>query len=87
MKKLLKKSLAVLLTLAMLCTFVSFGASAESGVLTECGGECDYAPSIVVPGLFQSQNRLYDADGNMVLDDSGKPLTQLLVNLTTKDIV
>lgn len=87
MKNLLKKSLAVLLTLAMLCTFVSFGASAENGVLTECGGECAYAPSIVVPGLFQSQNRLYDADGNMVLDDSGKPLTQLLVNLTTKDIV
>lgn len=87
MKTVLKKSLAVLLSLAMLCSFAGFCASAQETVLTACGGNCAYAPTVVVPGLFQSQNRLFDDDGNVVTDDSGEPLEQLLVHLTTKDTV
>lgn len=87
MKTILKKTLAVLLSLSMLCGFAGIVASAQNAVLTACGGKCDFAPCVVVPGLFQSQNRLFDDNGNVVTDDSGEPLTQLLVNLTTKDTV
>ena len=52
-----------------------------------CDGNCGYAPTIVVPGIFQSQSRMYDDDGNVVLDADGRPLTQLMVNLTKGDIV
>ena len=89
MKRFLCKTLCVLLTLALLCgtCVTAFAVDGQSEVLTSCGGDCDYCPSVVIPGVFQSQNRMYDDDGNVMLDKDGKPLTQLLVNVTTKDIV
>ena len=89
MKRFLCNALCVLLTITMLCgaCVTAFATDGTSEVLTSCGGDCKYCPSVVVPGVFQSQTRMYDADGNMVLDKDGKPLTQLFVNITTKDIV
>lgn len=89
MKRFLCKTLCVLLTLALLSgvSVTAFAADAQGEVLTSCGGNCEYCPSVVIPGVFQSQTRLYDDDGNVVLDKDGKPLTQLFVNVSTKDIL
>ena len=89
MKRFLCKTLCVLLPLAMLCgtCVTAFAADGSSEVLTSCGGDCDYCPSVVIPGVFQSQTRMYNDDGSVVLDKDGKPLTQLFVNVSTKDIV
>ncbi len=89
MKRFLRKTLCVLLTLALLSgvSVTAFAADAQGEVLTSCGGNCEYCPSVVIPGVFQSQTRLYDDDGNVVLDKDGKPLTQLFVNISTKDIL
>lgn len=89
MKKYILRGMSLFVTLAMIFSLcaVGFTASAEDAILTQCGGKCDYCPSIVVPGLFQSQNRLYDENGNERLDGSGEPLTQLLVDISTKDIL
>ena len=89
MKRFLRKTLCVLLTLALLSgvSVTAFAADAQGEVLTSCGGNCEYCPSVVIPGVFQSQTRLYDDDGNVVLDKDGKPLTQLFVNVSTKDIL
>ena len=88
MKRFSRKLLAGLLTLALLvsCGSLSFGAFAADDVLTDCKGQCEYCPSIVIPGVFQSQTRLYDDDGNVVTDDNGKPLDTLFVKVTKADI-
>ncbi len=89
MKRFLCKTLCVFLSIAMLCgaSVTAFAADGQSEVLTACGGDCEYCPSVVIPGVFQSQTRMYDDDGNVVLDKEGKPLTQLFVNVSTKDIL
>ncbi len=89
MKRFLCKTLCVLLTLTLLCgtSATAFAVDGQSEILTSCGGDCDYCPSVVIPGVFQSQTRMYDDDGNVVLDKDGKPLTQLFVKVTAKDIV
>ncbi|MBQ3151074.1 MAG: hypothetical protein IJB86_07535 [Clostridia bacterium] len=88
MKKMFKKALAAILVLTMILSFAPMCfAAEESEVMTECGGECEYAPSIVIPGLFQSDNRMYDENGNEMLDANGRPLRQLFLNVTAGDIV
>ena len=89
MKRFLCKTLCVFLSIVMLCgaSVTAFAADEQSEVLTACGGDCEYCPSVVIPGVFQSQTRMYDDDGNVVLDKDGKPLTQLFVNVSTKDIL
>ena len=89
MKRFLCKTLCVFLSIVMLCgaSVTAFAADGQSEVLTACGGDCEYCPSVVIPGVFQSQTRMYDDDGNVVLDKEGKPLTQLFVNVSTKDIL
>ena len=89
MKRFLCKTLCVLLTLTLLSGMcvTAFAAEGQSEVLTACGGDCAYCPSVVIPGVFQSQTRMYDENGDVVLDKDGDPLTQLFVKVTTKDIV
>ena len=89
MKRFFSKAISALLVLALLCGMGVCAAAADTsdGVLTECGGNCEYYPSVVIPGVFQSQVRMYDDDGNVVVDKNGKPLSDLLINVTTKDVV
>lgn len=47
----------------------AIGASAA--VKTECGGNCDICPSIVVPGIGQSNIWALDENGEYLLDENG----------------
>ncbi len=67
------KLLALFLAVIMLSSSITFGASA---VLV--GGETPYVPvdedvlpTIIVPGLFQSETKLYDENGDVALDANG----------------
>ena len=89
MKRFFCKAISALLVFALLCgTAVSaFAADTGEGVLTACGGDCEYCPSLVIPGVFQSQVFMRDDDGNVVLDKKGEPVSDLLIDVSTKDIV
>lgn len=67
MKKLISVILAV--SLIMSCAVV-FASAAETK--TECGGNCDTCPSIVVPGIGQSNVWALDENGDYLLDDNGE---------------
>ncbi len=41
----------------------------QKGVLTACGGKCGHCPTIIVPGIGQSQVFLIDEKGNRVKND------------------
>ncbi len=69
MKKIISVVLAFVLAFSML------SVSASAAVKTECGGNCDTCPSIVVPGIGQSNVWALDEDGNYLLDDNGERIT------------
>lgn len=93
MGKHLRKATAFILTAAIIlsCTFVGLSPAAQEtprdSSFPVCDGNCGYCPTIVIPGVFQSATRMYDDNGDVMLDSNGKPLTQLMVDLSKKDIV
>ncbi len=72
----MKKIISVILSLALVFSVAAIGgvsaAETDSAVLTECGGKCDICPSIVVPGIGQSNVWLLDDNGDYVLDADGE---------------
>lgn len=50
-------------------------APADDGVLTQCGGNCGHCPTIVIPGISQTETFLLDEDGNRMYTEDGKPMT------------
>ncbi len=66
-------------------------ANKDDGVLTECGGNCEHCPTIVIPGIGQSQVFLLDENGNRKINTDGNPATawpiQVDSNTLIKDLV
>lgn len=89
MKKLFKKIIAMTLCMAMLVPIGSIGASAQ--VETDCEGNCEHSPVIVLPGINHSPTYLYDENDEPVMyNDSHVGGTLLILNeaaLTTAAIV
>lgn len=69
----MKKLLSILLCVVLLLPTASMLASAE--VYTTCNGNCGKSPSIVIPGLFQSEVLCYDENGELMLDSNGNVRT------------
>ncbi len=65
MKKLISCILAVVIAFSM------FSICAFAEAKTECGGNCDTCPAIVVPGIGQSNVWALDENGDYLLDDNG----------------
>ena len=69
MKKIISIVLALTLALSV------FSVSAFATEKEECNGNCDKCPSIVVPGIGQSNVWALDDDGNYLLDNNGKKIS------------
>ncbi len=70
----MKRFIAVLLTLALFVSAGTVGAFASEKI-TDCGKDCEYYPTIIVPGLGQSNTWVVDDNGDYVLDDEGNKIT------------
>ena len=68
MKSIRSKIVSIILVLSMLISMSAFAATAVS---TPC--DCDNCPSIVIPGLFQSDVRYLDENGEPMLNSEGEP--------------
>ena len=66
----MKKIVSVILAISLI--FSMFALSAYATVKTECGGNCDTCPSIVVPGIGQSNIWALDDNGDYLLDADGE---------------
>jgi len=66
----MKKLLSCLLAAALIFSVVVLPSSAA--VKTECQGNCDTCPSIVVPGIGQSNVWALDENGDYLLDAEGE---------------
>lgn len=69
MKHFMKKSLSLTLALIMLLTSLS----CITAFAAEDKCDCGYAPSIVIPGIFQCDVKYLDENGNEMLNSEGEP--------------
>ncbi|MGN0567356.1 MAG: hypothetical protein ACI4JR_02070 [Acutalibacteraceae bacterium] len=46
----------------------------KADALTECGGTCEHCPTIIVPGIGQSDTYMYDGD-EIAIDENGDEIT------------
>ncbi len=73
MKKRLLKIISAVLSLAIvtgICTVGSFAA----GKVTDCDENCEFYPTIMIPGLGQSSVCVADENGDFLLDDDGNKI-------------
>lgn len=82
MKRILSKTLAVALVFVLVFSCVGVSASALTGNCT-----CEHCPSIVIPGLFQSDVRYLDENGNEMLNKDGEPYSAPFFMEDSDDIV
>ena len=81
MKSFSKKTVSVVLSLIiLLCTLAPFASAVQAE-------KEKLYPSIVVPGVFQCDIRLYDDDGNEMLRSDGTPYERPFFLDTTQDII
>ena len=78
----MKKSISILLAAVIIVTtgFSVFAAKPipeyDHNCLTECEGECEYTPIVVVHGIMQSQVYVQDKEGNDILTSDGFPIVE-----------
>ena len=61
----------VALTLVFMIGVPAFAAPDED-VMTACKGNCGQCPSLVIPGIFQSEVFLYDENGEIAVNADGE---------------
>ncbi len=88
----MKKCRKLIAMLLVFMLFISNFAVGTSAVLV--GGETPYVPvdddvipTIIVPGLFQSETKYYDENGNVALNSNGEPYEMPFFLDTTEEIV
>ena len=84
-----KKLIALLLTVVMLSSTLLVGVNA-----IDWGGHTPYVPvdddvlpTIIVPGLFQSETKYYDENGNVALNANGEEYVMPFFMDTTEEII
>ncbi|MBQ7958016.1 MAG: hypothetical protein IJ279_08260 [Clostridia bacterium] len=77
----MKKFISIFLVIALVATsFTAFAAKPipeyDHTCLTDCKGECEYSPIVVVHGIMQSQVYVQDKEGNDILTSDGFPIVE-----------
>ncbi len=87
-KTVLSKLTAMFVALALVFLVgVPAFAAPDAEILTECKGNCDQCPSLVIPGIFQSEVFLYDENGEIAVNADGQQYEAPFYLESTMDIV
>lgn len=81
----MKKVISLVLVFALAFSMISMSASAT--VKTECQGDCDTCPAIVVPGIGQSNVWALEDNGDYMLDADGERISAFPAVLNVGSIV
>ncbi len=68
----MKKLVSVLLVFSLIFSVMAVGASAVDTKLTDCTDNCEFYPTIIVPGLGQSDVWVLDDNGDFVRNSDGE---------------
>lgn len=69
----MKKVVSIILAIALVLSGTALTAFAAQ-TKTECGGNCSDCPTVIIPGIGQSNVWLLDDDGSYALDDNGNKI-------------
>ena len=83
--KRIKRVIALILCAAMLISAGAIGASAETK--TDCGGNCDQSPVVILPGINHSPTYLFDENNQPVLDSDGNQVGGTLLILEVEQLI
>ncbi len=86
MKQSIKKLIALVLCAAMLFSVASVAGFAAE-IKTDCGEDCEYYPTIIVPGLGQSNTWVLDENGDFVLDDEGNKISSFPAYIQVPELI
>ncbi len=83
-----RKLIALLLAVVMLsCSSISASAVLIGAEKPYTNIDDDVTPTIIVPGLFQSETKYYDEDGNVALDANGNEYAMPFFMDPTEEII
>ena len=71
----MKKIISILLCAAVFVSAFSLTSSAANEKYTDCGTDCEFYPTVIIPGLGQSGVFVTDENGDFVLNDEGKRIS------------
>lgn len=86
MKKTVKKLIALILCVSLLIPAAVLGVSAAEKK-TDCTDECEFYPTIIIPGLGQSSVCVTDDNGEFLLDKDGKKISAFPAYIQIGDII
>ena len=71
----MKKIVSILLCAVMVLSVFTINTFAADEKKTDCGADCEFYPTIIIPGLGQSGVYVVDENGEFVLDDEGQKIS------------
>lgn len=74
MKKSILRAISLILCAIMLLSAGSIGAFAEEK-RTDCGDDCEFYPTVIIPGLGQSSVCVADENGDFLPDNNGNKIS------------
>lgn len=77
-----RRFIACILTVIMLSSIM-----APLSLAAALDESCSVPPTIVIPGIFQSDVKMYDENGNVMLNSDGEPYKKPFFTEATNDIV
>ena len=86
MKQKLSKRLISFVLSAVLLVCAVLPVAAKSAIVTDCGGDCEYCPTVIIPGIFQSEVKMYDENGDIALNSDGEPYRKPFFMESSSDI-
>lgn len=83
----MKKLISVVLCIIMLLSAFSLSVFASAERKTDCGSDCEFYPTVIIPGLGQSGVFVADENGEFVLDDEGKRISAFPAYIQIGEII
>ena len=71
----------------MLASVLSVGGFAANDKRTDCGSDCEFYPTIIIPGLGQSNVLVADENGDYVLDSDGNKISAFPAYIQLPEII
>lgn len=87
MKKRILRAISLILCAAMLVSAGTVGAFAASDKRTDCGADCEYYPTIIIPGLGQSGVYVLDDNGEILRDSEGNKVSAFPAYIQTGELI
>lgn len=86
MKKAFKKLTALILCFALIVSFSAVSSFAWEKKTT-CGDDCEFHPTVIIPGLGQSNTWVLDENGDYILDDEGNKVTSFPAYIEIPELI